>query len=658
MSTAQTKVVHLLCEGMPDPLGVDIANPRLSWQLQSAERNVWQTAYEIRVAEDAAALKRGKNLQWNSGRIASGQSLYVPYGGASLASGKKYYWQVRVWDNSGKPSEWSAPAFWQTAFLQASDWKAKWISAGFAEDSLQRPSPLFRHSFSTTKKIQSATAYITSFGLYEAFINGKRIGDAYLTPGWTSYNKRLQYQVYDVTPLLQKGGNAFGVALGSGWFRGDIGWEGNKNYFGRALALLLQLEIVYADGTKETVSSDETWKSSTGAIQSSEIYNGEVYDARREKQGWTTAAYNDASWRGVKVDSATTTTLLATYNQPVKKHEVFAPVKIFKTPNGDVVADFGQNLVGFVQLKVSGKSGDSVKLSHAEMLDKYGNFYTANLRRAKQQTIYVLKGGGEESFAPHFTFQGFRYVKVEGFPGELKPENLSAVALYSDMPVTGNFTTSNPLLNQLQHNIQWGQRGNFLDVPTDCPQRDERLGWTGDAQVFSRTAAFNMNVQNFFSKWLKDVAADQLPNGAVPFVVPNVLSSGSAGSAGWSDVATIVPWNMYLAYGDQKILEEQYPSMKAWVNYMRQNSTQDLWNKGFHFGDWLFYRPDDDNDGRAAITDKYLIAQCFYAHSTQLLINTATVLGKTEDVTTYSSLLQQIKGAFLKEYMTPNGRLV
>jgi alpha-L-rhamnosidase len=292
------------------------------------------------------------------------------------------------------------------------------------------------------------------------------------------------------------------------------------------------------------------------------------------------------------------------------------------------------------------------------VLDKAGNFYTDNLRSAKQQNTYILKGEGEETYEPHFTFQGFRYIKVDGFPGELKPENVSAVALYSDMPVTGTFTSSHPLLNQLQHNIQWGQKGNFLDVPTDCPQRDERLGWTGDAQVFARTAAFNMNVHPFFSKWLKDVAADQAPNGSVPFVVPTVMDQGAGGSAGWADAATIIPWTMYLAYGDKKVLEEQYPSMKAWVGYMEKNSTADLWNKGFHFGDWLFYRPSDDNDGRAAVTDKYLIAQAFFAHSTQLMINTAKVLGKPDDVALYTRLLDRIKAAFLKEYVTPNGRLV
>ncbi|MBA2330230.1 MAG: family 78 glycoside hydrolase catalytic domain, partial [Flavisolibacter sp.] len=657
-SLAQTKVVQLLCENRVNPIGIDITQPRFSWQLTSDKRNIMQTAYEVRVAPDAEALRTGKGTAWSSGKVVSSQSVYIPYAGTPLESGNKYYWQVRVWDNNGKASPWSEPAYWQTALLQPNDWKAKWISIGFAEDTILRPSPLFRKVFTSSKKVTSAVAYITSMGLYEAFINGKRVGDLYLTPGWTSYRNRLQYQVYDVTLLLQNGANAIGVALGSGWFRGNIGWESNKNVYGKDLALLFQLQITYADGTKEMIVSDDTWKCTTGAIRSSDIYNGELYDAREEKKGWSTAAYTDNTWSSVFIKEPPGTTLIATYNQPVKKQEVFKPVKVFRTPKGELVVDFGQNLVGLVQLKVKGKKGNQVTISHAEVLDKEGNFYTENLRSAKQQNTYILNGEGEEIYEPHFTFQGLRYIKLDGYPGELKGDNVTAVALYSDMPETGTFSTSHPLLNQLQHNIQWGQKGNFVDVPTDCPQRDERLGWTGDAQVFARTSAFNMNVHSFFKKWLKDLAADQLPSGSVPYVIPNVLGDNAAGSAGWADAATIIPWTVYLAYGDTGVLVEQYPSMKAWVNYMQQNSTSDLWNKGFHFGDWLFYRPDDDLDGRSAITDKYLIAQSFFAYSTQLLINAAQVLGKDEDVVNYKALLQKVKEAFLKEYVTPNGRLV
>ncbi|MEO6730420.1 MAG: family 78 glycoside hydrolase catalytic domain [Ferruginibacter sp.] len=651
---SQLSVHHLLIENQVNPVGLDIMNPRFSWQLSSTQRNTLQAAYEIKVATSPG----GNSLVWSSGKVASDRSVFVAYAGPTLQSAKKYYWQVRVWNKDGKASSWSEPAFWQMGLLTPADWKAKWIQPGYTEDSIKRPSPLFRTQFTVAKKLTSAIAFITSHGLYEAFINGRRVGNAWLTPGWTSYNKRLQYQAYDVTNLLQNDNNTVGVTLGSGWYRGTLAWGDNKNRYGRDLALLFQLQLTYSDGTTATIISDENWKSSVGAIRSSEIYNGEENDAREEKTGWKNVGYNDAGWSGVDVKTFDNRILTATNNEPVRKHEKFNAVRIFKSAAGEQLIDFGQNLVGFVEVKVKGNAGDKITLHHAEVLDKAGNFYTDNLRAAKQENTYILKGGGEESFEPHFTFQGFRFIKVTGFRGEIKSGNFTAVALYSDMNPTGSFSCSNPLLNQLQHNIQWGQKGNFLDVPTDCPQRDERLGWTGDAQVFSRTAAYNMQVNNFFSKWLKDVATDQLPNGSVPYVVPNVMGENSTGSAGWADAATIIPWNMYLAYGDKKIIEQQYPSMKAWVGFMEQKSNDDLWNTGFHFGDWLFYRPDDDNDGRAALTDKYLIAQCFFAHSTQLMINAARLLSNSADEAKYTALLNRIKAAFLKEYITPNGRLV
>jgi len=652
LCTGQVTVQHLLTENLHDPIGLDSKAPRFSWQLTGGKRNIMQTAYEIRVsaAGDKAAL-------WNSGKVTSSQSVQVPYAGTPLASAKKYSWQVRVWDNDGKASAWSAPATWQTALFSPSDWKAQWIQPGYTEADVQRPSPLFRKEFAAEKKIRSATVYITAHGLYEAQINGRRIGDAYLTPGWTSYNKRLQYQVYDVTDLLRSGKNAVGVTLGSGWYRGFIAWGGQHNFYGKDISLLFRLELRYTDGSTAIIASDGSWRSSTGAIRNSEIYDGETIDHRQDKVGWALAGYNDADWSPVKVADFPPDNLLASSSEPVTKHETFTGAKVLTTPKGERVIDFGQNLVGWVRLKVKGKAGDKITLSHAEVLDKEGNFYIDNLRIAKAQDIYILKGDGEEVFEPHFTFHGFRYIKIEGYPGEINPADLTAIALYSDMPKTGSFHCSNALVNQLQHNIEWGQQGNFLDVPTDCPQRDERLGWTGDAQVFSRTASYIRGVDNFFAKWLKDVAADQGPAGTIPFVVPNVLSKGDR-SAGWSDVGTIIPWNMYLAYGDKQILENQYPSMKAWVDYMKGQSRHDLWNTGSHFGDWLFYRPFDDNDGRSAVTDKYLIAQCFYAHSTDLLIRTAKVLGNTKDAEEYGRLLQRIKDAFLREYVTANGRLV
>ncbi len=648
-------VIDLKVEHLSNPLAIETEIPRLSWKITSTEKNTQQAEYEIRVGTNQISLNKDKDLVWKH-RASTDQSVLIDYAGSPLQSKKKYFWQVRVKDNHGNTSAWSTIGFFQMG-ISPSDWSAQWITVSGKDTSAR--SPLFRKEFSLKKKIKSAMAYITAKGLYEAKLNGARISDTYFAPGWTSYKNQLQYQVYDVTALLRVGSNVLGASLGNGWYKGRIGFGNQHNFYGDTRGLLLQLEVEYTDGTKETINTDEHWKYTYGPIMASDIYDGEIYDARMEITGWDNIDFKeDSNWKKVNIMNKGTEKLIAMSGPPVRKHEQFKALRIFKTPKGETVVDFGQNLVGWVMLKAQGPTGTKITLSHAEVLTKEGNFYTTNLRSAKAQDSYILKGGAEQVFEPHFTFQGFRYVKVEGYPGELKPDDLTAVALYSDMATTGIFTTSNPLINQLQHNIQWGQKGNFVDVPTDCPQRDERLGWTGDAQAFANTAAYNMDVAGFFTKWLKDVKADQQPSGLIPHVVPNVLGVNDGASAGWADVATIIPWDMYRAYGDRRILETQYESMQKWVGYITSVAKNNLWNSGFHFGDWLFYRPNDDNDGRAAVTDKYLIAQTFYAHSTQLLINAAEVLGKKEDIAKYTALLSNIKAAFVKEYMTPTGRLV
>jgi alpha-L-rhamnosidase len=647
-------VTSLRCEYKVDPIGIDVAQPRLSWQLRSNARGVVQSAYQVQVTRDGRTL-------WDTGRVASDRSVHVPYGGPALESSRRYAWRIRVWDGGGKASAWSAPAFWETGLLSPGDWKARWIESAQDEGAkASQPAPMLRGTFAVKGRVKAARAYVTSLGLYELEINGKRVGDQLLTPGWTSYKRRLQYQTYDVASHLRPGANAIGATLGDGWYRGFLAWRDRRAVYGDRLALLCQLRIEDEGGRVETVGTDGTWKSATGPIRSSDIYNGETYDARLERPGWSAAGYEDKDWAPVHVADPAPRALVAPAGPPVRKIEEIRPVKILKAPSGETIVDMGQNMVGHVRLKVRGPAGTTVTLRHAEVLDKAGNFYTANLRAAKQQVTYILKGGGDEVYEPHFTFQGFRYVAVAGWPGEPTLDGLTGVVVHSDMPVTGQFATSNPMLNQLQHNIRWGQKGNFVDVPTDCPQRDERLGWTGDAQVFSRTAAFNMDVAGFFTKWLGDVAADQNAKGSVPFVVPDVLSQGdrtAGGSAAWADVATIIPWNMYLSYADTRLLERQYPSMKAWVEYMRKEAgDKDLWNTGFHFGDWLAFAS-TASDYPGATTGKDLIATAFYEHSTDLLQRAAIVLGKKEDAAEYAALLPKIKEAFRKEFVTASGRV-
>ena len=655
--SAKTSVVKLVCEYKENPVGIDIEKPRLSWQILSDEQNVMQTAYEIKVAGSVKELSEKKALIWATGKVQGDQSVNIEYVGPALKSMHRVYWQVRIWDKNNKFTEWSEPAYWETGLLQPGSWKASWITLKNSERvDVSLPAHYYRNEFSVSKKIRSARVYVTSLGLYELFINGKKVSEDLFTPGWTTYNKRIQYQTFDVTAMIGRN-NAIGAIIGDGWYRGNIAFRNQKPYYGDQLALLLQLMIDYTDGTSETIVSDKNWKVTTGPILESDIYNGEKYDARLEMDGWANAGFNSSNWQNVAIIDHTKDILTAPRGVPVKAIEEIKPVKLLTTPKGEVVFDMGQNMVGWVRLKVSGKKGDEVILQFAEVLDKEGNFYMDNLRSAKCTDTYILKGSGEETWEPKFTFHGFRFVKVQGLTGTPGLDLITGVVIHSDMKPTGSYSCSDSLINKLQHNIIWGQKGNFLDVPTDCPQRDERLGWTGDAQVFSPTASFNFDVDAFYTKWLKDLAADQLPDGKVPDVIPDARN-GRGGSTAWADAAIIVPWTMYLAYGDKRILEEQYQSMKEWIDYMTSRAGDDfLWTGDNHYGDWLAFAT-TSSSYPGATTEKDLIATAYYFYSSKLLGKIAEIVGNTADAVKYNQLAENIRKAFNTEFVTLNGRLI
>ncbi|MEI2396148.1 glycoside hydrolase family 78 protein [Paenibacillus phytohabitans] len=636
-----------------NPVGTDDAKPRISWQIDTEARGFVQSAYQIQVADRSDF---ESEIIWDSKKTDSDKNVHIEYAGPVLKSHTRYYFRVRIWDSKGDQSEWSEPGHWETAFMFADEWQAYWITAPVQNDDLENEAcDYIRSEVSLSQDIVSAKVYATSLGMYRLYINGIPADDTLFNPGYTSYKNRLQYQTYDVTSLMNSGSNAIGCILGNGWYKGYLAWEGENSHYGNTRALMIQMHVTLADGSEQVFISNDRWKVSTGPILMSEIYHGETYDARLEVEGWSSPDFDDQHWESAVVIKAPVSALVAQENEPARIIETLKPVAVITTPNGDTVLDMGQNMVGFVEFTVCAEVGTSITLQHAEVLDRDGNFYTGNLRSAKQTVTYICKGNGKETFHPNLSFQGFRYVKVTGVPEDQLLEQFLGCVIHSDLEKTGSFRCSDELVNQLQHNILWGQKGNFLDVPTDCPQRDERLGWTGDAQVFIRTAAFNMNVVPFFEKWLKDLAADQEEDGRVPHVIPDVPVAGY-GSSAWGDAAVICPWTLYQCYADTRVLETQYPSMRAWVEYIRaQGENEYLWNTGFHFGDWLGL--DAKENSYIGATPKDLIATAFYAYSTELLAKTAAVIGKEADADKYTFLHKNIVDAFRQEFVTPNGRV-
>jgi alpha-L-rhamnosidase len=636
-----------------EPLGIGETTPRLSWIVATTQTGWRQASYEIEMYSLDGQLKA------QTGRIDSSASVLVDWPFSPLAARERIQVRVQVWGEDGVVSAWSQLYEVEVGLLAPSDWTAQFITPDRSSDSSQpEPSPLLRKEFEVRHGFTQARLYITALGVYEAQLNGSPIGNQVLAPGWTSYHHRLRYQTFDVTNLLREGQNAIGAILGEGWFKGRLGFgKGRRNIYGDKLALLAQLEISYADGTTERIVTDPSWKSNTGPIVESSLYDGEIYDARLEREGWSEPGYDDHAWEGVRPLEWDFTTLIAPVGPPVRRIQEISPVSITTSPSGRTIVDLGQNLVGRLRLKVKGAAGQTITLRHAEVLQD-GELCTRPLRHARATDHYTLRGGGPEIYEPHFTFHGFRYAEVEDWPGQLKAEDITAVVCHSDMERTGWFECSDPLINQLHENTVWSMRGNFLDLPTDCPQRDERLGWTGDIQVFSPTATFLYDCAGFLSSWLADLAAEQTEERIVPFVIPDILPEEPVPTAAWGDAAVFVPWVLYQRFGDKGILETQFKSMQGWVDCLASISGENLlWDEGFQFGDWLDPAAPPDKPGEAR-TNPHLIATAYFARSAELVGQAAEVLGKPGEAKHYLDLANKVRWAFNKEYVTSSGRMI
>ncbi len=645
-----TGITNLRCEYLDNPLGLGVSSPRLGWQMRTDRQGARQTAYRVVASRTPARLQRGEGDLWDSGKVESDRSVHVAYGGEPLGSRQAVYWKVFVWDETGAVTESSAAHF-ELGLLNSDDWQAQWIGAdlsGGARSML--PVPHLRKTFVLGGEVASARLYVTALGVLECSLNGRRVGDDVFAPGWTDYRRRVQVLTYDVTPLLHPGDNVLGALLGDGWAVGYVGWTGRQNYADRP-QLYAQLEVTLADGSTTTIVSDGSWAYQFGPTTHSDFLMGEAYDARKELPGWDTPHFDAAGWTPVKTFSHPGVVLTAQTGPTVRAVQELVPVAD-PTDRGSMgrsrwLFDLGQNMVGRVRFTGTAPAGTTVILRFAEVLNADGSPYTTNLRSAHATDYYTFGGGGEEVWEPRFTFHGFRYVELEGYGGPADRSTVTGVVLHSDMAPTGTFSCSDPLLNQLQSNIVWGQKGNFLDVPTDCPQRDERLGWTGDIQVFADTAAFNYDVAGFMTRWAVNVRDAQTPEGAVPAVVPYAADVPTDGGPAWADAVVICPWTVYKSYGDLRILEENYQSMTAFMTFLVENSPGHIrcapdYEGWPGFGDWLSIN---------ASTPRDLIGTAFLAYDAGLMAQIAALLGKADDAAHYQKLFEDTKRAFAERFL-------
>jgi len=641
------KVERLRADRLNAPIGIDHA-PALSWTLRSDARNVVQKAFRVQLSNDGF-----NSLVWDSGEINSSESIeyILPY---ELESVRAYHW--RVWVSDGTQSTWSDPSRFVTAFMTPAGWgSARFISADDAPDSSK--ATYVSTKFQVDGTVKSAYVFSTALGVYQLLLDKKHASADELAPGWTSYRKHLLYQTNDVTDLLTQGEHEIGGFIGVGWYKGQMGHHGLNHHYGDKTAFLMKMLIQYEDGRTQTLQTGEAWRGWDTPILFSDIYNGEQYDARMGFE----------HERDVDIVDCDMSILSAQAACRVQVMKEIPALDLFVTPKQETVVDFGQNLAGWVRFQASGAINDVIELQLFEALNSDGNVYTENLRGARQTIHYTIGQAGNIDFQPHFTFMGFRYAHVKKYPGTLAKEAFTSCAVYSQMEETGEFECSNPLLNRLWKNIQWGMRSNFVDVPTDCPQRNERLGWTGDAQVFCRTACLIMDTSAFFSKWLIDLSADQTPEGGVPHVVPDILtpyvnenidrllSKGTHSAAAWADCSVIMPWNVFMAFGNKRILEQQYLSMRAWVEFMRSHADGCVWTYGLQFGDWVALDAEEGSYFGATPSD--LTCAAYYARSTELLAKTADVLDHQVDRKIYNKLHENIVKDFGSRFFDKAGNM-
>jgi alpha-L-rhamnosidase len=687
------KIIGLKTLHMTDPLGIG-SNPYFSWRMESPDQNVMQTAYQVVVKHE-----NGTSV-WDTGKIQSEKSSFIEYEGNPLISSARYEWTAKVWDNKGNAE--SASAWFETALLAKSDWKAEWAEStlpsaerknGFGN---QPPATLFRKGFTLKGKVTKARLYATCHGVYRLTINGIRPDDREFAPEYTVYEKQLCYQTYDVTAILQEGANALGMYVGDGWYCCANTKPQTKD-FKQVHAVLFQLEVEYADGGRDLILSDENVKTAYGSVLSSDLYAGEKYDANLEMEGWDKPGFDDAEWTKANIAGYGYQNLTAQLGQPVRPIMTLSPSKVYTSPKGEKIVDFGQIIAGRVRMHVKAPKDTEITLDLFEAPDKEGNYYNNIMAmdmsgKASEQKDVFISNGEEHIFEPMFTFHGFRYARVTGLD-DVNAKDFTAVALSSEKDNVGTFESSNPLLNRLYENTRWSQRSNMLSIPTDCPQR-EKAGWTGDIQIYAPTALLNEDVTPFLSRWMTNLSLDQDDNGAIPMIVPytgiypalakaqdeafgNAGSKGMSGIAGWSDAAVLVPYVMYQMTGNKAILRQQYESMKRWCDYIIHTAKtqrgknknipeeidQYLWNTGFHFGEWLI--PSRVKDGYVsmeqmmalALEESEYIAPIFGWQTISDMADISRILDQQEDEKYYGEIAEKIKDAIQKGVMDQDGNM-